>query len=33
MDFHGNINLKQNKMQRMVVQSEDNFPVTPIVGV
>jgi len=32
MDFHGNINLKQNKMQRMVVQSEDNFPVTPIVG-
>ena len=32
MDFHGNINLQQNLMQRMVVQSEDNFPVTPIVG-
>jgi len=32
MDFHGNINLRQNQMQRMVVQSEDNFPVTPIVG-
>lgn len=32
MDFHGNINLKQNKMQRMVVQSEANFPATPIVG-
>jgi len=32
MDFHGNINLRQNQMQRMVVQSEDNFPVTPIIG-
>jgi len=32
MDFHGNINLQQNKMQRMVVQSESNFPETPLVG-
>ena len=32
MDFHGNINLKQNKMQRMVVQSESNFPNIPLVG-
>jgi len=32
MDFYGNINLRQNQMQRMVIQTEENFPITPIVG-
>jgi len=32
MDFYGEINLKQNAMQQMVVQTETNFPETPVVG-
>ena len=32
MDFYGEINLRQNAMQQMVVQTETNFPETPVVG-
>jgi len=32
MDFHGNINLKQNKMQQLVFQTETGFPASPVVG-
>lgn len=32
MDFHGNINLRNNEMQRMVLQVETVFPETPVVG-
>lgn len=32
MDFHGNINLLNNEMQKMVWQQEATFPETPIVG-
>ena len=32
MDFHGNIELQDNEMQRMVLQMETDFPVTPKEG-
>lgn len=31
MDFHGHINLNDNEMQKMVIQSEANFP-SPVIG-
>lgn len=32
MDFHGHIDLNNNEMQKMVLKSETDFPVTPKVG-
>lgn len=32
MKFHGDINLQDNRIQRMVIQAETNFPVTPAPG-
>lgn len=32
MKFHGDINLQDNRIQRMVIQAETNFPVTPVAG-
>lgn len=32
MKFHGDINLQDNEMQQMVVQTEVNFPDVPTVG-
>ena len=31
MDFHGHINLRDNEMQKMVIQSEATFP-SPTIG-
>jgi len=32
MDYHGNINLLDNEMQRMVLSQESSFPQTPTPG-
>jgi len=32
MDFHGNINLKNNEMQKLVFQLETSFPTDAVVG-
>ena len=32
MDFYGNINMRENEMQKMLFQSEAQFPETPKVG-
>lgn len=32
MKFHGDINLQDNRIQRMVIQAETNFPPTPTPG-
>ena len=32
MKFHGDINLQDNRIQRMVIQAETNFPATPQAG-
>lgn len=32
MDFHGHIDLNNNEMQKMVLQDEADFPLTPTVG-
>lgn len=32
MKFHGDINLQDNRIQRMVIQAESNFPSTPSAG-
>lgn len=32
MDFHGNINLKDNEIQRLVFEQEISFPVDATVG-
>jgi len=32
MDFHGNINLNNNEMQKMVMETEANFPSTAKIG-
>jgi hypothetical protein len=32
MKFYGNINLRDNEMQKMVLQTETDFPLDPIVG-
>lgn len=32
MKFHGDINLQDNRIQRMVIQAETNFPTTPQAG-
>lgn len=32
MKFHGDINLQDNRIQRMVIQAETNFPPTPMPG-
>ena len=32
MDFHGDINLNDNEMQKMVLEAETTFPASPTVG-
>lgn len=32
MKFHGDINLQDNEMQKMVIEMETNFPAVPIPG-
>lgn len=32
MKFYGDINLQDNRIQRMVIQAETNFPPTPVAG-
>lgn len=32
MKFYGDINLQDNEMQKMVLQHETDFPLTPLVG-
>lgn len=32
MKVHGHLNMQQNQVQQLVIQSESDFPATPVVG-